>query len=1210
MSMSRPLREPGKGLRFLSFGKSSLPCFPTFLICMLDGGGLRAISQALMVKEMMDRIEVDCQLSSPPKVCDYFDMVCGSGFGGILAIMCGILKMTGDQLVHEFVGLCEAVFSEGLDASQRTADLQREIKKIIGKYSNGGEERRMFCEDDTCKTFVCAAASHNTGHTRLFCNYRTRANPSLDCMLWEAACATTSIPDLFNPIVIGGTGIGEEFVGGELRWNNPTEELTKEAVNLFKGRRICTIISIGSGHPGHMSLSNGLTHLFSRIALDCERVADDMERRFGNTPEVFWRLNVEQGLQDLAVNLSNLAEVVSHTHSYLRIARTTRSINTLLQDLIRCPERISVDGISGVVPAVLEVLRRKLCPPPTQHFTGRSSELKKLDGYFSSDRKPTSCCVGVLYGIGGGGKSQMGLEFVRRSNNRFNNVFFVDASDKVTLENDLKAIVIEVSDEPSVEDAFHLLRTTKEEWLLFLDNADDPSLDLRPYIMWPHGNVLITTRNHEVRTHAPDCNIWVDRLEQDDAVELLLRGLDVNETLETFKIASEIVQKLGCLALAVNQARGFLAQDICTLSEYLPIYMRNCTKLLDNKSIQTTDDYEHTVYTTWTISFNKLSSPAVQFLELLCFMHHENIPSRIFEDAWKVYGEVDDDAVPIDLVTFLSSFQAVDSTWDILRFRMLIKEILSFSLIEFNTGNHTFSVHPLVQQWARSQCRFSQETIHSTQTLLSLAAPTGNSQDDFLMTLSLLPHLRASAQTGLDVHFTLLHCLGITYYRGGMFREAAAVYEQVKSKMQEEFGPEHPDTLTSMSNLACAYSDLGQYKDALKLEEQVLALRTRVLGVEHPVTLISMSNLASTYSDLGQHKDALKLEEQVLALETRILGEEHPDTLTSMSNLALTYSCLGQYNDALKLEEQVLALETQILGEEHPSTLTSMNNLALTYSYLGQYNDALKLKEQVLAIRPRILGEKHPVTLTSMNNLANTYSDLGQHKNALELKQQVLALRTRILGEEHPVTLTSMNNLANTYSDLGQHKNALELKQQVLALRTRILGEEHPSTLISMNNLANTYSDLGQHKNALELKQQVLALRTRILGEEHPDTLTSMGNLAGTYSDLGQHKDALKLEEQVLALGTRILGDEHPDTLISMNNLAATYSNLGRHKDALGLHEQTLTMRQRVLGPEHPDTIDSSEWVKKVREQLAREKGQRKQGKRSKLKRLMNWFES
>ncbi|KAH8823523.1 acyl transferase/acyl hydrolase/lysophospholipase, partial [Flagelloscypha sp. PMI_526] len=876
MSLAGPLPSPGKGLRFLSF----------------DGGGIQAVSQALMVKEMMNRVEVDCELPGPARVCDYFDMICGSGFGGVLAIMCGILKMTGDQLVCEFVNLCKAVFSEGLDATQRSAVLEQEMKRMIGKYSTEGEERGMFCEHDTCKTFVCATTSHNTDHPRLFCNYRSRDNLSLDCMLWEAACATTAMPDLFNPIIIGNTNIKETFVGGDLRWNNPTDELTKQGAHVLKGRRICSIINIGSGHPGHMSLSKGLASLFRRIALDCERVADDMECRFGNTPEVFWRLNVEQGLRDLAVDLSHLDALVSHTHSYLQSARTRRNIKALSQDLIRCPERIPIESICGVAPAVMEVLRRKLCPPPTQHFTGRRSELKKLDGYFSPNTESTSRRVAVLYGIGGGGKSQMGLEFVRRSQNRFTDVFFADASDKFTLENDLKTIAIGLSDKPTIEDALHFLRTTQGEWLLFLDNADDPSLDLRPYIMWPHGNVLITTRNREVRTHAPDCDIWVDKLELDDAVELLLRDVAIEKTLETYKIASEIVQKLGCLALAVNQARGFLAQDICTLDEYLPIYTQNRKKLLEDRLIQTTDDYKHTVYTTWTISFNKLSSPAVHLLELLCFMHHEAIPSRIFEDAWKNYKEIDEDAIPTGLVTFLSSFQTTDSTWDILRFRMLVKEILSFSLIEFNTGNHTFSLHPLVQQWAQSQCRHSQEVICSTQTLLSLATPRGDSKEDFVMTLSLLPHLRASAQTGLDVHFTLLRFFGRMYDRGGMFQECAAVHKQEKSLMQNEFGFEHPYTLISMNNLAGAYSNLGRHMDALKLQEQVLDLRLQFFGWKHPDTLINMNNVARTYSDLGQDIDALKLQEQVLKLMTQILGEEHRYTPICINNLAITYSRL------------------------------------------------------------------------------------------------------------------------------------------------------------------------------------------------------------------------------------------------------------------------------------------------------------------------------
>ncbi|KAH8795890.1 hypothetical protein DL96DRAFT_1722748 [Flagelloscypha sp. PMI_526] len=1183
MSTSDPSLSPGTGLRLLSF----------------DGGGIRAVSQALMVREIAHRVEMDQQLSSPTRICDHFDMICGSGFGGILAIMCGILEMTGDEPVQEFVSLSKAVFSDGLDEAQRSLVLKNEIKRLIRTYTTGGEERRIIGEDGKCKTFVCAASSQNTSHPRLFRNYISRANKSMNCMLWEAAYATLAMPDHFNPITIRDGHLCETFIGGELRWNNPTNELTKEASDIFKNRCITCIISIGSGHPGHMSLSKGLPELFPRIALDCERTADETEHRFGNTSRAFWRLSVEQGFQHLAFNLSNLDTLVSHTHSYLQNARTTRNIDILLQDLIRRPERIPVNGISDMAPVVLEVPRRKICPCPSQYFTGRRPVLQKLEGYFFSNCD--SCRVAVLFGIGGGGKSQIGLQFIHRNRSRFSEVFFIDASSKLTLETDLKAIAIGISEKPTAKDGMHILRTTKEEWLLFLDSADDTTLDLRPYISWSHGNVLITTRNREMRAHAPECSIWVDKLELEEAKELLLKGVKVGESLDIQKTACDIVQNLGCLALAVNQARGFLAQDICTLHEYLPIYMQNRRKLLEDKSIQTTNDYKHTIYTAWTISFNRLTSDAAFLLELLCFMHYDAIPSQIFEDAWKpLYSQVQG-AVPTTLTAFLSSLTAVDSTWNILRFRMLIREIISFSLIDYDTDNCTFSLHPLVQQWAKGQSRHSQETIRSTQTLLCLATPIGNHQRDYAMRISILPHMRDSAETGIHVHYSLLDRAGFVYYHGGLLEESSEAYEIAMSESQERLGSEHPYTLNSMSNLAASYSKLGQGQKALQLMEHVLALRTRILGEEHPETLATMGNLATiylelghgfwvksipklltcmnilatTYSKLNQHHKALELDEQVLAVRIRILGEEHPDTLITTGNLAVTHSKIGQYRDALRLEEQVLALRTRVLGKEHPDTLMSMSNLATTYSTLGQHPKALELKEKVLTLRTSILGEEHPDTLTSMNNLAMSYSELGCNRDALKLKEQVLSLRIRILGEEHPDTFTSMNNLATTYSRLGQHRDAQNLLEEVLALRIQILGKEHPDTLIAMGNLATTYAELGQHQDALKFEEQVQVLRTKSLGEEYPNTLTSMNNLAAIYLDVGQIQDALKLEEQVLVLRTQILGEEHPDTLASMSNLATIYSKLGRHRDTLKLEEQVLALRTRILGEEHPNTLTS-----------------------------------
>ncbi|KAH8834488.1 hypothetical protein DL96DRAFT_1676594 [Flagelloscypha sp. PMI_526] len=1040
--MAASISHQSDGIRLLSF----------------DGGGIRSITLALMVREMMHRVEDDHQLPNPPKVSEYFDMVCGSGLGGILAVMCGVLHMTGDQLVQEFVGLCKVLFSHDLDVGQRTRKLEREIKRLVATYTSGGEEKKMISQDNPCKTFVCAASSHNAGHPRLFRTYRSRSNPSPDCTIREAIRATTALPGLFTPIVIWDKHLSETFVGGELRWNNPTDELTREAAREFQGRHVACIISIGSGHPGHLSLAKGLEDLFPRIALDCERLADDMERRFGNAPDVLWRLSVEQGLQNLAMSLSDLEAMVSHTSSYLQGARAHRDIDSMLSDLVRRPRRIVAKMISGEVSSAPEVVGPRACPPPTQYFTGRRRPLAQLEYHFhpSSDE----CRTAVLHGMGGSGKTQMGLEFIRQNKSRFSDVYFIDASSKLTLENDLAAIAMESSD--------HNPRSRQDDWLLFFDNADDPSLNLRPYLSWSHGNVLITTRNRELCSHAPNCSIWVDRLDLEDAKVLLLRGLSAGRGSEEQAIAIRIVhasicrhyitysaltflsQELGYLALAITQARAFIAKGHCTISEYLPLYLRNRKSLLEHDCAQKTDDYQYSVFTTWTISFNQLSPNAALLLELLSCMHHDAIPSRLFQDAWEVYSQSDEDAVPPVLINLLSSFTAVDLTWDILRFRRLVGELVSFSLLEFDQVQHTFSLHPLVQEWARGHSQRYQDNARAAQTLLSLATPIGDSILDNMRMRSLVPHLRESIVPGITSHYTLLSRMQEVFRCGGLLRQRYDVGQKELTERQQRLGASHPGTLQSMSTLAWTYSDLGQHCKALELNEQVEKLRKRILGEEHPDTLASMSGLALTYSHLGLHRKAHELNEHVLKLQKRILGEEHPDTLTSMSTLAWTYSHLGQHRKAHELNEQVLKLHRRILGEEHPHTLTCMGNLANTYSHLGQHRKALELNEHVLKLRKQILGEEHPDTLTCMGHLANTYSDLGQHRNALELNEHVLKPRKQILGEEHPDTLTSMNNLAYTYLALGQHRNALDLHERTLEIRRRILGEDHPDTRYSL----------------------------------------------------------------------------------------------------------------------------------------------------------------
>jgi tRNA A-37 threonylcarbamoyl transferase component Bud32/predicted secreted protein len=119
-----------------------------------------------------------------------------------------------------------------------------------------------------------------------------------------------------------------------------------------------------------------------------------------------------------------------------------------------------------------------------------------------------------------------------------------------------------------------------------------------------------------------------------------------------------------------------------------------------------------------------------------------------------------------------------------------------------------------------------------------------------------------------------------------------------------------------------SFNFLGDARTSAKQEAAARALYARHLGPDHPETLMSMNNLANSYEYLGLDAEALKLREETLALRKAKLGLDHPDTLWTMNNLANSYEHLGRYAEALKLREQSLALRKAKLGPDHPDTLT------------------------------------------------------------------------------------------------------------------------------------------------------------------------------------------------------------------------------------------------------------------------------------------------
>jgi tetratricopeptide (TPR) repeat protein len=82
------------------------------------------------------------------------------------------------------------------------------------------------------------------------------------------------------------------------------------------------------------------------------------------------------------------------------------------------------------------------------------------------------------------------------------------------------------------------------------------------------------------------------------------------------------------------------------------------------------------------------------------------------------------------------------------------------------------------------------------------------------------------------------------------------------------------------------YEKLGQYRDAVPVLQRAIAIREQSLGREHPDTATSLNNLAMVYKKLAMFTEAAELAQRALAICEKVLGSEHPETVIVRSNYA------------------------------------------------------------------------------------------------------------------------------------------------------------------------------------------------------------------------------------------------------------------------------------------------------------------------------------
>ncbi len=615
-----------------------------------------------------------------------------------------------------------------------------------------------------------------------------------------------------------------------------------------------------------------------------------------------------------------------------------------------------------------------------------------------------------------------------------------------------------------MEDFKRWLTNLAEDWLLIIDNADDPSLDVLTYLPTGcRGTVVITTRNRDCRVHATVGSCEIGQMGREEAISLLLKASDEQETDSSLRIrALPVVETLWSLALAIIQAGALIRQRLYTFEEYCNAYNNRRKELLSFQPVQASSDYKFTVYTTWEVSKESIraiangrnatreaSQSATNALELLTFFgfcHFDDIWEEFFKVAWETFSDLT--ASPwwrSNIFQILREDRPPE--WDPFPFRQAMSLLSSYSLIQWS--DLRVSLHPLVHSWIRDSLVEKVQLRHWTSSLSTLAMMSGHYDQSYSYHRRLMPHIQTclgvrdlkdllTENSRVQERARITSYLLTVYFHCYQLGELLRLSESALEYIRKTLGDGHDLTWELGEINALAHNNLHRYQETIdKFETWAEEFLSSPSPVTPPVAVLVMARLMSAYNGLKNTKKALEFGEMLVPLCIDTRGEDDIVTCDIMHMLSHSYREIGRLEEAVSLCKRVIERQKTFLSDDDPTFLESKQELASTYIKMGLYHEAVDILQHVVEKRKIVLADDHIHTLVSQINLARAYDGLGQPGTGIPLVVNAIGL-----GEKAGVPEVSLQ---------GWRRNlALHRTHEAHLLRERRTEPFQPNVITSL----------------------------------------------------------------------------------------------------------------------------------------------------------------
>ncbi|MDI9395156.1 MAG: tetratricopeptide repeat protein [Euryarchaeota archaeon] len=642
-----------------------------------------------------------------------------------------------------------------------------------------------------------------------------------------------------------------------------------------------------------------------------------------------------------------------------------------------------------------------------RYFTGREEKLEQIRKALLADNTIAVSQSVAVCGLGGIGKTQTALEYTYRYRTEYEFIFWVKAdsedsiiSDYVVIAKLLNLPVKNDSDLNNIVSAVLNWFRIHENWLLVIDNADDISFVKHYLPPDPKGHILLTSRLRVFDTL--DIRLLdLEEMSPEEAKSFLLKRTEHTDPNQSeLEALEKLVDELGYLPLALEQAGAFIRANNSSFKDYLVSYNKRGLKLLEKSTIDRSK-YPDSISTTWLMNFEevrKKSKVSADILFASAFLNPHEIPKEIFDKGAEELGPL-----------ISSEFNDVDM--DPLVFDESLKPLWQYSIINRDAGSSTYDIHRLVQAVIRDGMEESEQKLWAERVVKAVNRAFPDVEyKNWELCDKLLPHAQIcaeyiklwkleteeSARLETEESARLLNEAGSYLHKRARFKESEELLKSSLDIREKILEPEHFDVSESLNNLGELYKDLGRYTEAEPLYLRSLEVRENTLKSDDTAIAESLNNLAGVYNSLGRYSDAESLYTRALEITEKALGPEHPDVGAGLNNLAGVYNSLGRYSDAESLSTRALKITEKALGPEHPDVGTCLQNLAFIYYEQRKYLKAKPYYERAIKVVEKTKGENSLELASLLERYASLLEKMRKNREATTKRNLAKRIRSNL----------------------------------------------------------------------------------------------------------------------------------------------------------------------------------------------------------------------